>query len=99
MPIYRVSSETTELPRGYRFTTIPKFPLELGALILFSLNGRLQIGRWCPNWLDHDCILQLGERPRIIKITSNIVRIIGTVTSLQIMQMLFDVLEDCLDFI
>ena len=45
MPEYRVTSVHTELPRNTLFTTVNAFPIRDGALALFSIDGRLTIGR------------------------------------------------------
>lgn len=45
MPEYRVISTSTELPHNTLFTTVSSFPVRDGALALFSIDGRLTIGR------------------------------------------------------
>lgn len=45
MPEYKVTSSATELPRDTLFTTVNTFPIKDGALALFSIDGRLTIGR------------------------------------------------------
>src|SRR5262245_13826819 len=49
MPEYRVISSATELPRNTLFTTVNTYPIKDGELVLFSIDGRLTIGRWYRN--------------------------------------------------
>ena len=45
---YRITSDLLELPRGTHFTLV-HFPVDNHALALFSVDGRLVVGRWYPD--------------------------------------------------
>jgi hypothetical protein len=58
MSAYRVISSATELPRNTLFTAVNTYPIKDGELVLFSIDGRLTIGRWRRNIAGLDWIKQ-----------------------------------------
>jgi hypothetical protein len=58
MPEYRVISTATELPQNTLFTTVNTYPIKDDELVLFSIDGRLTIGRWRRNIAGLDWIKQ-----------------------------------------
>lgn len=82
MPKYKIVSSASGWPRGFRFMTISKFPLEVGDPILFLLNGVLQVGRWFANIAGFNWIVQSDRAIRIIQGSTNI-SIVGLIVPLK----------------
>jgi len=80
MPAYRVVTTTSELPFGTFFTTINRYPIKDGALVLVRIGDSLWIGRLLKNIAGLDWLRMPGQWVPIIG--QVIIEILGEIVML-----------------